>query len=281
MVTVVLALLGWIGLALGWSWWYFRHCTLTRSPVGVFNLQDVGIMIGGVVLVPFLYLVLPLWLVGGLLTLSTISVLYIAGEPILHSPPAIWLAILLVVGTDFGAASLLSAGSATFLTCNDLVLVLVIIGLTNLWAQSGMKAREVTILAAILAVHDQIATSWLPLTGEMQHRLMALPFAPHIAWGVPNSSMYGSIGLGDLLIAATFPLVMRKAFGRAAGISALAIGFATIGGLLLLLWWAATPTMFSVMVLLGPVMIAQYCYWLRQIGPERPTWQYFQAEPLH
>jgi hypothetical protein len=280
MATVVFALLGWIGLALGLSWLYFRRYTLSRSPAGVFDLRDVGIMIVGVVLVPFLYLILPLWVVSGLLILSTISVLYVAGEPILRTPPAIWLPILLVVGTDLGAVSFLGAGSAGFLAVNDLVLLMVIVGLTNLWAQSGMKARDITILAGLLAVYDVIATTLLPVTGDMLHRLIALPLAPQIAWGVPDSSAYGSIGLGDLLIAATFPLVMRKAFGRLAGISAMAIGCITIGSLLLLLWEAATPTIFPVMVVLGPVMISQYCYWVRRVGPERTTWQYLQAEPL-
>jgi hypothetical protein len=196
MATMVLALLGWIGLALGLSWWYFRRYTVTRPTIGVFNLWDIGIMIGGVVLVPFLYLVLPLWVVGGLLTLSTISFLYIAGDPILRTPFAIWPAILLVIGADLGAASLLGAGSGAFLACNDFVLVLVIGGLTNLWAQSGMKAREVTILAAILAVYDLIATSWLPLTGEMLHRLMTLPFAPQIVSAGLAGSTYGRHRVG-------------------------------------------------------------------------------------
>ena len=36
---------------------------------------------------------------------------------------------------------------------------------------------------------------------------------------------------------------------------------------------------FSVMVVLGPLMIAQYTYW-RRCGPERTTVQYLRAEPL-
>ena len=40
------------------------------------------------------------------------------------------------------------------------------------------------------------------------------------------------IGIGDLLLAALFPLVMRKAFGRPAGVVALTTRLAVMGGLL-------------------------------------------------
>ncbi len=40
------------------------------------------------------------------------------------------------------------------------------------------------------------------------------------------------IGIGDLLLAALFPLVMRKAFGRPAGVAALATSLGVIGALL-------------------------------------------------
>src|SRR5438552_4045010 len=37
---------------------------------------------------------------------------------------------------------------------------------------------------------------------------------------------------------------------------------------------------FPVMIVLEPLMIAQYLYWWRRRGQERATWQYLQAEPL-
>ncbi len=48
---------------LGWA--YFRRYEITRPPVGVFGLGDVAVMIGAIVLLPYLYLAFPLWLVGG------------------------------------------------------------------------------------------------------------------------------------------------------------------------------------------------------------------------
>jgi len=54
-----------------------------------------------------------------------------------------------------------------------------------------------------------------------------------------------------LLLAAVFPLVMHKAFGRTAGPVALLLAFAVIGMLLAL----PLQGLFPVMVVLGPLMI--------------------------
>jgi hypothetical protein len=86
------------------------------------------------------------------------------------------------------------------------------------------------------------------------------------------------IGLGDLVLAAVFPLVMRKAFGRTAGIAAMLIGLGAIGLLILGVLFSSVE-IFPVMVILGPLMALQYAYW-RQRRPERTTWQYLQAEPM-
>jgi hypothetical protein len=70
--------------------------------------------------------------------------------------------------------------------------------------------------------------------------------------------------------------VMRKAFGRPAGITAMVLALAAIGTLLAL----PLQEVFPVMVVLGPLMVLQYLYWRRRHGPERSTWQYLQEEPL-
>jgi hypothetical protein len=38
------------------AWLYFRSFRVTRPPIGVFNLRDVLLIIGAVVLIPYLYL---------------------------------------------------------------------------------------------------------------------------------------------------------------------------------------------------------------------------------
>ena len=63
MMIALVVILCHIAAALLLSWVYFRRYTVSRPPIGVFNLWDIAVMIGGIVLVPYLYLVLPIWLV--------------------------------------------------------------------------------------------------------------------------------------------------------------------------------------------------------------------------
>jgi hypothetical protein len=102
-------------------------------------------------------------------------------------------------------------------------------------------------------------------------RLSALPFVPLVAWPVEEWRWLG-IGLGDLLLAAVFPLVTRKAFGPAAGRAALAISVCAIGCVLALPILGITYVAF-------PLMIAQYTYWCRR-GAERTSMEYRRLEPF-
>lgn len=193
------------------SWTYFRRYQVSRPPIGVFNLMDIVLMVVFIFLVPLLYLALPLWLAATLLLLVALSILYFALEPVLHARWAIWLATLLLLVLDSAAALLFGTGQNVFLAVNNLVLLLIVVGATNLWVQSGMKARDAALLGVFLALYDFIATSRLPLMGDLVARLGSLPLAPMVAWSSQHT-LWG-IGLGDLLLAAVFPLVMRKAYG--------------------------------------------------------------------
>jgi hypothetical protein len=266
--------LGWAACALLGGWGYFRRYQVSRPPIGVLNLKDITLMVIFILLAPFLYLVLPLWAAWGLLGLSALGVLSATWEPVLHARWATWLVVLAGLSADSGAAFLFGRSSIGFLAVNNTLLLLVIVGISNLWAQSGMKARDVVLLAAVLTVYDVLATSALPLTSDLFTRLAGLPLAPIIAWG-SGSSVVG-IGLGDLLLATVFPLVMRKAFDRAAGITAIVLALLAVGLLLAL----PLPGVFPVMVVLGPLMVVQYFYWRRRRGRERTMWQYLQQEPL-
>ena len=136
-----------------------------------------------------------------------------------------------------------------------------------------MGAREVTVFAAALAVYDFVATSQLTLMTDLITRLSDLPFVPFVAW-------HGlGIGLGDLLLVSAFPLAMRKSFGRTAGLAGLGIGLAAVAGVLLVLELGVIETAIPVMVVLGPLIVAQYAFWTRRL-PQRTTWQYLRAEPL-
>src|SRR2546423_9781628 len=102
-----------------------------------------------------------------------------------------------------------------------------------------------------------------------------------MAWGTGHHRL--GIGLGDLLLATVFPLVMRKAFGRVAGLVALAGALGTLGALLTLLELAqragrSVPATLPAMTPLGPLMVLQYVYWVHRRGPERPTPDYLHAD---
>jgi hypothetical protein len=137
-----------------------------------------------------------------------------------------------------------------------------------------MKARDAAILGALMAVYDVIATSFFPLTAGLFNRLAGLPLAPMFSWGSGSSAL--SLGLGDLLLAKVFPLVMRKAFGRSAGIAALVIALIALGTMLAL----PLKIVFPAMVVLGALMVVQYLFWRKYRGQERTMWQYLQEEPL-
>jgi hypothetical protein len=277
MLIVSTIVLGQIAAALLLSWGYFRRYAVTRPPIGVFNLWDIAVVIGGIILVPYMYLLLPSGLVVSLLALGVLTVLYLVWEPILHSRWAIWLIALGLLAADIGLMLWLGPASALFFAVNNLVLVIVIVGITNLWAQSGMKARDVALLAGILAIYDAIVTWQMTQTSALFSRLLGLPLAPIIAWPIGGGEWLG-IGVGDLLIAAVFPLAMRKAFGRRTSITALAINFGAISALLLFATLASARNVFPVMIVLGPLTLVQYAYWRGRRGRERTTRQYFQLE---
>jgi hypothetical protein len=267
--------IGCTACALLGSWAYFRRYQVSRPPIGVFNLIDIALMALLIILVPLLYLLLPLWLAAALLLLVALSILYFACEPVLKARWAIWLASLLLLALDGAAAFLFGTRQNAFFAINNLVLLLIVVGATNLWVQSGMKARDAAVLGAFLACYDFIATSRLPLMGDLVTRLAGLPLAPLVAWSSEHT-LWG-IGLGDLLLASVFPLVMRKAYGRTAGLVALLLAFVAIGALPVLPFQG----LFPVMVILGPLMVLQYLYWRRRRGRECTTWQYLQEEPVN
>ena len=267
-----------ISTALWLSWVSIRRYQMTRPPLGVFNLSDIAVMLLGVVLIPYLYLYLPRWLVSGLLLLGAGSILSLLFEPVLRLAWVRWLVILLVLGADLRAAWHASGHQPSFLLINNLVQVLTVVGVTVLWAQSGMKARDATVLGLTLALYDFLFTTQLPLMADLFAHLVDLPFAPLVAWPVGSSDHWLGIGVGDLLMAAIFPLVLRKAFGRSAGWSALGLSSGTIAILFVLPTLSRWTAIFPVMVVLGPLMGLQYAFWRHRCGPERTTWQYWQEE---
>lgn len=266
-------------LAVGGAWYYFRRFAVKRPPIGVFNLADVGLLMCSILLIPFLYLFLPIWLLSGLLALGALGVLIIVFEPVLKTRQLVWGGAIMLGLLDVAALRLYGANSISFAAVNNVVQGLVVMGIANLWAQSGMKARDLAILAGALVLYDFVFTFLLSLMGDLFTAMAGLPFAPLVAW--PLDADHGvAIGIGDLILAAVFPLVMRKSYGVRAGrwaLLSLTLGLALIFVLALS---GLLPKIFPVMTIMGPLMVLQAVGWQHRRGAERTVFQYLQDEPL-
>lgn len=256
---------------------YFRRYEVPRPPIGRVNLRDVAFLLAAIIVVPYLYLALPLVVVAGLLAVAVLSLLSMAGRPVLGGPRRAGALACAVVVADIAIALASGTTSPAFLAVNNVVVVVFVIGAANLWAQSGMTARDATVLAAGLIAYDVVATSQLSLMDELITRLSHVPLMPFVLWHADGSAL--GIGFGDLVLASVFPLVMRKAFGRRAAAAAIAIGLGAIAVLMALVDFGVIVRTVPAMVALGPLMIAQYAFWRRR-GRERTTRQYLLADPL-
>lgn len=255
------------------GWLYFQRYEMPRPPIGVSGLGDVIFAFVFIIIIPVLYVVLPLWLVIGLFILGSTSIVYFCFEPILPRP-LVWSAAIVLVGADLAAAYLLGTSHPLYLAVNNVVVVITVISVANMWAGSGMYARDAAVLGGALIAYDFIATAQLSLMGDLFTRLNGLPLAPLLAWG--SGEGYAAIGLGDLLLLTLFPLTMCKGYGTRAGLIALGVGFAVVA----LLFIFPITNLFPVMVLLGPLIVIQYVWWRRQSGPER-RWKDFRLSTQH
>ncbi|MGH9223759.1 MAG: hypothetical protein ACRD2W_08215 [Acidimicrobiales bacterium] len=260
------------------AWGFFRRFQLNRPPLGAFNRTDVVIMLVALVTVPYLYLVLPAWAAATFLGIGVLSVVSTALQPMVRARSTRWAIVATLIGADIVLAATQGARASQFLAVNNMVLLAAVVGTAVLWAQGGMKAKDLALLVAGITIYDVVATTQVSVMADIAERLSSIPFVPFIAWGGPDQGL--AIGLGDLLLAAVFPLVMRKAFGRTAGRVALATSAGTLVAILTVLYLVSSAPLIPAMVVLGPAMLVQIAYWRHRQGAERTTWQYLRAEPL-
>ena len=168
--------------------------------------------------------------------------------------------------------------SAGYFVVNNAVVIIGVVGVANLWAQSGMRARDAAIVGAALAIYDVVATTALPLMSGLFDQVSRQPFAPMVGWTTGPDGRWIGLGLGDLLVLTVFPLVMRKAYGGRAGRAALIINCALLSAIVAHTL-VANVRIFPVMAPIGPAMALQYAWWSRRLGPERTTRDYLAAEP--
>ncbi|HUY45210.1 MAG TPA: hypothetical protein VMV92_05745 [Streptosporangiaceae bacterium] len=148
------------------------------------------------------------------------------------------------------------------LVINDLIITVVVVGVTNLWTQTGMAPGHVAMLAVTLSGYDALATGLSGLTANFTRRVIGLPFAPLLATHYHPLPVF--IGIGDCLLLTIWPLVAAKRYGRTAGWVAAAIDLLTVGPVLAtmtrILGSSASVPMATP---LGLLIVAQYLYWRR------------------
>lgn len=245
---------------------YFRHVAMDRPPVGVYTLRDIAAVMAGVVLLPMLYLALPDPVTATALGLMTLLALQITLSPLLPGRVAFAVATA-ACATD---VVLVAADLRTpAVVWNNLLMLILVVGVANLYVQSGVKARDVAIFGVLLACYDLVATTMLPTMGDLLRKTMALPFAPVFAsWGEPMV-----IGLGDVLLLTLWTLVSVKAFGQVAGWVA---GCGALG-LTVVLAVTVHSGLFPLMLAAGPLMALQYAVWRTMHTSERTTAAYRAA----
>lgn len=253
---------------------YLRHVRVERPPIGVYNLRDVLGMAVVLVLLPPLYLHIPDLAIVTILTVVVTAILYFTLSPMLGRRWSAGAAAVLV------AADLLlglwdRAGHLTaFVVLNNLVVVAAAVGVANIWAQSGIRAREVALLAAGLAVYDLLATVVTPTMVEFFNRVAALPLAPAVGWGSGAGTV--GIGLGDLLLVLVWTLVAERAYGPRAGLAAAGGCLAVVLAIDAAFWLDLVNRPVPAMVLLGPLIVGHYLL-LRRRRAGRTTERYLAA----
>jgi hypothetical protein len=208
--------------------WYFRRVRMERPPIGTFNGRDIVTLLTFISVLPFLYAVLPNWLITCLLALTFTSSLAIGYRQLLGATRT-WLGIGLLIGLNIWTSNHMmgTTGGWQLWWAEDSILVgLGAIAIANLYVQGGMKLQYAAWFALALAVYDIVFASILPLTDKLVAGYLAHPLDPLLGmrFGIDN---FG-VGLGDLLIYALFLTASYKAYGPQA--ARLAFGLILVVG---------------------------------------------------
>jgi hypothetical protein len=244
-----------IALAVG----YLLRVVMPRPPVGRFVWSDILVMIVVLVVMPFAYIHMPIGLVMAVFGLTMFVVVQVTLAPMLGGNIAALTAVALCAA-DVGAA--LAGWKIVLLVVNDFVVIAVTVGVTNMWAQTGMTPGHVAGLAAALAVYDTLATGLSSMTLDFVGRVAGMPFAPMLA--VQYGSSPALIGLGDCLMLTIWPLVAARTYGWAAARWAVAVNMAVLGAIFFGLVTHVLRGGVPVLTPLGPLIVIQCLLWRRR-----------------
>ncbi|WP_240799197.1 hypothetical protein [Streptomyces sp. A0958] len=253
---------------------YFGRVRMPRPPVGRYELADVAVVFAVVVAAPLLYLELPRTAVAVVFGLVLCAALQFTLAPLTGGGRA-WAVALVSVAATAGCA--FADRSLAVVVLTDVLLATAVVGVANMWAQSGMRSAHAAWFAGALACYDLVATGLTSVMDRFAAQVMGLPFAPLLA--VTRGDPPVALGLGDLLLLVLFPLVALKAFGRAAGLLAAGIGVAVSGAVSLLFALGALTGAFPLLTALGPLIVVQHVLWVRSRGAERTVAEWRASAP--
>ncbi|MFJ4961111.1 hypothetical protein EES43_08340 [Streptomyces sp. ADI96-02] len=253
---------------------YFTRVRMPRPPVGRYELPDVAVMGAVVVAAPLVYLAAPRTAVAVVFGLVLCAALQFTLAPLIGAGRA-WPAAGALVAVTAGCAFADLPVAVTALT--DVLLGVAVVGVANMWAQSGMRSVHAAWFAGMLCCYDLVATGLTSLMDRFAAQVMGLPFAPLLA--VTQGRPPVALGLGDLLLLALFPLVALKAFGRAAALVAAGVGVAVSSGISLLFGLGVLTGAFPVLTVLGPLIVLQHVLWSRAKSGERTTAEWRAGAP--
>lgn len=240
---------------------YFRLVRLPRPAAGRFTRSDVTIMTVLLIALPFGYVHL-----ATPLLVAVFGVHFLAAVQTTLAPLTGGRAGMLVAAA--ACAGVLAAGLSHHLLLlmwgNDLLIAVAVVGIVDLWMQTGMTAAQ----GAVLAVYDLIATGTTTFTATFFGRISGEPFAP--AFAGSHGTMPVALGLGDCLMVALWPLAAAKAHGRVAGWTGAVTGLA---GIAVIEAGSAAGWITGnvpVLTIIGPLAVAQWVFWrlrpVRNIG---------------
>lgn len=253
---------------------YFGRVRMPRPPVGRYERADVAVVFAVVVAAPLLYLELPRAAVAVVFGLVLCAALQFTLAPVTGGGRA-WAVALASVAATAGCA--FADRSLAVMVLTDVLLATAVVGVANMWAQSGMRSAHAAWFAGALACYDLVATGLTSVMDRFAVQVMGLPFAPLLA--VTRGDPPVALGLGDLLLLVLFPLVALKAFGRVAGLLAAGIGVAVSGAVSLLFALGALTGAFPLLTALGPLIVVQHVLWVRARGAERTVAEWRTGAP--
>ncbi len=205
---------------------YFRRFRVDRPAIGTFNGRDLVILATFIVLLPVLYLAVPVPVLLGFLVLTFGSAMGIALRPVLSARHR-RLVIPALIGTEIVVTYTLLGtprGLQVYWVLTSTIVLLAAIGVSNLYVQGGLRLRQVAWFTLFLAAYDLIFSTVIPLTPQLAATFEGRPLNASIGWASGGQS--ANIGLGDLLVYGLFTTAASKGFGRRGATWALGTVFA-------------------------------------------------------